>query len=133
MKFEFRGVISAMITPLKNSGREIDEKALRTYCDFLISIPMQSSLDSLNASTAAAVILFEGPSYLMVALLSLVLSAVGIIGDLLESLFKRVSGVKDSGQILPGHGGLLDRCDSLLLTAPVLYYVIIWGHAALFK
>ena len=37
MKFEFRGVISAMITPLKNSGREIDEKALRTYCDFLIS------------------------------------------------------------------------------------------------
>jgi phosphatidate cytidylyltransferase len=57
--------------------------------------------------------------------------AVGIIGDLIESLIKRVSGVKDSGQILPGHGGLLDRCDSLLLTAPVLYYALFWGHAAL--
>jgi phosphatidate cytidylyltransferase len=55
------------------------------------------------------------------------------MGDLIESLIKRVSGVKDSGQILPGHGGLLDRCDSLLLTAPALYYVLFWGHAALLK
>ena len=81
----------------------------------------------------AAAILFEGANFVMVALLGLVLSAVGIIGDLIESLIKRVSGVKDSGQILPGHGGLLDRCDSLLLTAPVLYYVLLWGHAALLK
>jgi len=80
-----------------------------------------------------AAILFDGTSLVMVALLSLVLSAIGIVGDLLESLIKRVSGVKDSGQILPGHGGLLDRCDSLLLTAPVLYYVLFWGHAALLK
>lgn len=79
----------------------------------------------------AAVILLEGVNFFMVGLLGLVLSAVGIIGDLMESLIKRVSGVKDSGQILPGHGGLLDRCDSLLLTAPVLYYVLFWGHAAL--
>jgi phosphatidate cytidylyltransferase len=80
-----------------------------------------------------AAILFEGANFVMVALLSLVLSAIGIIGDLIESLIKRVSGVKDSGQILPGHGGLLDRCDSLLLTAPVLYYVLFWGQAALLK
>lgn len=78
-------------------------------------------------------ILFTGTSLVMVAFLSLVLSGVGIIGDLIESLIKRVSGVKDSGCILPGHGGLLDRCDSLLLTAPVLYYVILWGHAALLR
>jgi phosphatidate cytidylyltransferase len=69
----------------------------------------------------------------MVAILSLVLSAIGIIGDLIESLIKRVSGVKDSGQILPGHGGLLDRCDSLLLTGPALYYALLWGHAILLK
>ncbi len=79
------------------------------------------------------VILFEGASLVMVAFLSLVLSMVGIVGDLIESLIKRVSGVKDSGQILPGHGGLLDRCDSLLLTAPVLYYVLIWGHMTLLQ
>ena len=76
-----------------------------------------------------AAILFDGINLVMVALVSLILSAVGIIGDLTESLIKRVSGVKDSGHILPGHGGLLDRCDSLLLTAPVLYYVLFWGQA----
>jgi phosphatidate cytidylyltransferase len=81
----------------------------------------------------AAAILFEGANFFMVALLGLFLSVIGILGDLIESLIKRTSGVKDSGQILPGHGGLLDRCDSLLLTAPVLYYVLFWGHAALLK
>jgi len=78
-----------------------------------------------------AALFLEGANLFLVAFLGLVLSAVGIIGDLIESLIKRVSGVKDSGQILPGHGGLLDRCDSLLLTAPVLYYALFWGHAAL--
>ena len=69
----------------------------------------------------------------MVGLLSLILSAIGIVGDLIESLIKRISGVKDSGQILPGHGGLLDRCDSILLTGPALYYALYWGHAVLMK
>lgn len=81
----------------------------------------------------AAAILFQGANFFLMALLGLLLSAIGIIGDLIESLIKRASGVKDSGQILPGHGGLLDRCDSLLLTAPVLYYALFWGHAALLK
>ncbi|HKJ14879.1 MAG: phosphatidate cytidylyltransferase [Desulfobulbaceae bacterium] len=80
-----------------------------------------------------AAILFAEVNLAMVAILSLVLSAIGIIGDLIESLIKRVSGVKDSGQILPGHGGLLDRCDSLLLTAPALYYALLWGHAIVLK
>lgn len=54
--------------------------------------------------------------------LACVLAAVGVLGDLAESAMKRGSDTKDAASILPGHGGFLDRLDSLLLGAPILYY-----------
>jgi len=54
--------------------------------------------------------------------LAIVMSAIGVLGDLVESAMKRGAGAKDAAAILPGHGGFLDRLDSLLLNAPVLYY-----------
>ena len=61
-----------------------------------------------------------------VAAMSGVISIAGQVGDLAESMFKRNYGVKDSGTILPGHGGFFDRVDALLFAIPVFYVFVIW-------
>lgn len=60
-------------------------------------------------------------------ILGVVVDAIGIVGDLVESMLKRAFGVKDSGWIMPGHGGILDRVDALLFTAPA-----VWLYARVF-
>jgi phosphatidate cytidylyltransferase len=64
----------------------------------------------------------EKPELWPILLLTVVLNIAAQLGDLVESLIKRGAGVKDSGTILPGHGGMLDRIDALLFAAPVLWF-----------
>ena len=57
--------------------------------------------------------------------LALLVSVLGTIGDLIQSKFKRLAGVKDSGNIMPGHGGVYDRLDSIIFAGPFIYLFII--------
>ena len=68
----------------------------------------------------------EQPAMGPVIVLTIVLNVAAQLGDLVESLIKRGAGVKDSGALLPGHGGMLDRIDALLFAAPVLWYYAAW-------
>jgi len=56
--------------------------------------------------------------------IGLLLTMAGALGDLTESALKRSAGVKDSGTVIPAHGGMLDRLDSLLFAAPAFYYYV---------
>ena len=60
-------------------------------------------------------------NYLYLVILSIVLSIVGMLGDLTFSVVKRQYGIKDYGKIMPGHGGVMDRFDSWIFVAPILY------------
>jgi phosphatidate cytidylyltransferase len=63
----------------------------------------------------------RGMNWLHAIILGVVLSTAAVVGDLIESLFKREAGVKDSGRLFPGIGGILDLLDSLLFNAPLMY------------
>ena len=68
----------------------------------------------------------ERPELLPILALTIALNVAAQLGDLVESLIKRGAGVKDSGSMLPGHGGMLDRIDALLFAAPVLWGYVAW-------
>jgi phosphatidate cytidylyltransferase len=68
----------------------------------------------------------EKPDLATVLLLSGIVNIAAQLGDLVESLIKRGADVKDSGSLLPGHGGMLDRIDALLFAAPVMWYYAVW-------
>ena len=64
-------------------------------------------------------------SYLAISGIAIILSILGEIGDLAASSIKRYAGIKDFSQLIPGHGGMLDRIDSILLMAPFAYFLLI--------
>jgi len=69
-------------------------------------------------------VVFPQYSYSFMVIIAAATVVAGTFGDLVESMIKRSVGVKDSGRFMPGHGGLLDRFDSLLLASPVIYFVL---------
>jgi phosphatidate cytidylyltransferase len=86
---------------------------------------VEGAIAGFVASVAVGVIggvYFLGEPWLNLAGISAVTAVVGQIGDLAESVLKRSAGVKDSSSILPGHGGILDRLDSIFFAAPVFYW-----------
>lgn len=80
-----------------------------------------------GSAVVMALLLLPEYSPSLIFVTALILSLVSIIGDIAESVIKRSAGVKDSGTLLFGHGGVLDRVDGMLITAPVLYYFLALG------
>lgn len=77
-----------------------------------------------GAFVAAVVFNIQDITTAKAIIIGAILGAATIAGDLIESMFKRDAGVKDSGSLIPGHGGLLDKLDGFLVSGPVLYFIL---------
>lgn len=117
-----------------DSGAYFIGKAVGRHKIYPIASPKKSLEGFIAAILSAAVLavpayyLFALQAYDMgvVILCGALLAFLSQLADPLESLFKRYAGVKDSGRIIPGHGGILDRIDSYLFCAPAFYYLLQW-------
>ena len=88
---------------------------------------VEGSIGGIAGSVAAAAAVWAVSAHFTVIhyiLIGLLVGVLGQVGDMVESALKRLAGQKDSGRIIPGHGGVLDRFDSMLITAPVVYFYL---------
>jgi phosphatidate cytidylyltransferase len=99
----------------------------KTWAGFLGGVFFVALSPFMLTACAPQMPVYLASHTLLISLIAIILGLIGQIGDFLESYFKRQFGVKDSGSVLPGHGGILDRMDSLFLTAPFLSLVIHLG------
>lgn len=117
-----------------DSGAYFIGKAIGRHKIWPVASPKKSLQGFIAALVSAAVLAVPGYYLFSLQRLSLpfavicgtLLALLSQLADPLESLFKRYAGVKDSGRIIPGHGGILDRIDSYLLCAPAFYYLLLW-------
>ncbi|NDY43126.1 phosphatidate cytidylyltransferase [Dissulfurirhabdus thermomarina] len=95
---------------------------------------VEGAFGGLSANAAAAFLLwyllFPGEDPWMIILTMVAAGAAGQVGDLVASMAKRAAGAKDSGKLLPGHGGMLDRIDAVLFALPAFYWLLAWMQAA---
>jgi phosphatidate cytidylyltransferase len=115
-KKTWEGAAASLIASLAIGG------SLLYYCDSVSTTLLRWGLIQRRDGMFG----LERPALLPILLLTAALNVAAQLGDLVESLIKRGAGVKDSGAILPGHGGMLDRIDALLFAAPVLWVWAAW-------
>ncbi len=113
------------LAPRVSPGKTVEGALGALGAGLLIGLVWKAGFDTLRPELSAQL------GWLTCGLFSVVLAGVGIVGDLVESLLKRDAQVKDTGTLLPGTGGVLDRIDSNLLAIPVMYYLLL-AHTFLF-
>ena len=126
-------IIASAITASSDTGAYFVGKAMgkRKLCPNISpNKTVEGAIGGVFSGLAAAVffglLLLPGFNWLFLIGAAVLLTIVGIVGDLTESIIKRGTGTKDSGNCLAGHGGVLDRVDSLLFVCPVLFYLLIF-------